>query len=925
MNSQSQDRVTDKILARLQEFPERQLTFDVLIPLLRTFGFDKVEHHGGPYEEGKDLICWRTDELGLIELAVAQVKKYQPTAKSSDEKSFSEVVTQLQQAAERAVPNTDGTTYFPALIYFITPFPVETRALQSRFEGYSSLKPRRVKIIDGPLLAKLIRQNLPNLAKTLSGSEPLVHDAMVKTLTNAELLSALSTKSHQDISSFYCDLDFGVGRISTRFFFSLDFKPNVLTCSLSSLEWPAFKTTCQFAESIFGLRLVSQNYEKIEEEYKKQKADHKNKLKLDNRITAEIANNFSRIMEIEDRLQEQAEALQSISTGSFSNRASQAFQKIVSELFNMRNRAQKGQREEDRWKQHKNIILKHLDVIKSVEPKLFEKSQPAISEYLRVLKKTIDLEQQRKTLESVYKITIEGHELAKILKEKQEWLALQIKNFNKNKPPILRLREFLRECEKLFEQVEKILADWRIGEAVGISRGQKYTSLAKFRRITLPVHSIFDTGLNVAVLGEAGAGKTTTLQMYAKRRLEKEAESEITIFVPLARVVATLTDEDESKQTDNPLVKLERGISSYFCTLGLNITPSMLIDMFRQKKVLVLLDGIDEAIKRAPWILGAIRDLSERYTQIQIIVSSRMSGEYLQKIPFFGITLLPFTDKQRERFIKGWFEGRSKSKVTQILNHLNQFRDLNDIIRNPLLATILCVLADHDVPLPDSEVRLYEERMRLLLWQYDIHKKAVRLNSLPHHLELVARKVGYILHKAGTRYAEPDFLVNHTVSALGDKLSREQIDLAFTELVDPCNILVSMTDDGQLGFGHLRYQEYLVACELKNNRGIPVGPLMSQSWWRGVLTLFAQMTDEIEFIIDWAIKRGEISAVYETLEAMLSVRPEQEKAALREIIGGHLRLDQLEIGSYPNGLEKFDEETKALLDTVDVNDNPDLQ
>lgn len=418
------------------------------------------------------------------------------------------------------------------------------------------------------------------------------------------------------------------------------------------------------------------------------------------------------------------------------------------------------------------------------------------------------------TSEPVYNVTLEGHELAGKLKESQEWLASQIEAFSRDEPPMLRLKEFLHECEQLFEQVEETLADWRIAESIGISRGQKYTSLARFKRISLSIHSIFDTGLNIAVLGEAGAGKTTSLQMYAKRRLERAAESELTIFAPLARVVSTLATEDTSKQKDSPSVRLERGIAFYLCALGLEVTPPMLIEIFKQKDVLLLLDGIDEAIKRAPWILEAIRELSQRYPQARILVSSRMSGEYLQKIPFFGVTLLPFTDEQRKRFIKGWFGQQKNTKVTRILNHLNHFPGLSEIIRNPLLATILCVLAGHDVPLPDSEVRLYEERMRLLMGQYDIHKKAVRLNSHAHHLELVARKLGYVLHKSGTRYAEPDVLTSRAVNALSDRMHREKIVLAVTELVDPCNILLPMTDDGQLGFGHLRYQEYLAACEL---------------------------------------------------------------------------------------------------------------
>ena len=57
-----------------------------------------------------------------------------------------------------------------------------------------------------------------------------------------------------------------------------------------------------------------------------------------------------------------------------------------------------------------------------------------------------------------------------------------------------------------------------------------------------------------------------------------------------------------------------------------------------------------------------------------------------------------------------------------------------------------------------------------------------------------------------------------------------------------------MTQDGQLGFGHLRYQEYLAACEIRYNRGIDIKKLLNKSWWRGALTLFSMLADDISFL-----------------------------------------------------------------------------
>lgn len=800
-NPPSNDSLVSTLLTKLQSMSECSLTTSVLIPLFQSLGYEKVDYHGGPYEGGKDLICWKTDELGLIELSVVQVKKYQPTAKASDKRSFSEIITQLQQAIEKPVPNANGQTFYPTIIYFVTPFQLETRALQSRFEGYTSLRQHGVKIIDGSLLVQLIQKNLPQLANELSGKEFLFRDTIIKNLTNADLLNALNAKSNtnQDISSLYCDLDFVVGKITTKFFFSLNFKPKTIPLSLTPPQWASFKICCQVAQSAFGVTLLSPSEDEIQKDYE---------------------------------------------------------------------RRQK----------------KYEDEIRNIKRTSDQKS--------KVRKENKGNTQQQ---EPEYIFKLDGRKLAKKLISKQEWLQKQTEDFNRNKPSVIELRKFLKDCEQLFETAERVLGDPNISKSVGISDKQMFGNVERTARLNIPIHIIFNTGLNFAVLGEAGAGKTTSLQMYAKRRLENANESELVLFVPLARVFSVF-EKEKNKPSDNaPLNLLEHGIISYLRILGLDFVPLDFLQALKTKRVVFLLDGIDEVIKRAPWMLEAISDLNKRYPTAQIIISSRMCGDYLQKIPFFGITLLPFTDRQREKFIRNWFSGRDKAKVTRILKHLKQYTEIGEILRNPLLTTILCVLAEHDVPLPDSEIRLYEERMRLLLGQYDIHKQVVRLKSYHNHLELVARKLAYQFHKNGVRQAEPDVLTSWATKEIKDRMRTEQITLAVRELIDPCNILIPMTEDGQLGFGHLRYQEYLVACELVSNRGLGIERLLYQSWWRGALVLFAQMTDDIEFIIDWVVRHGKFSDVRETLEAMLAVQPWKKRRALSGIVTNHLKLDKLDL------------------------------
>ena len=143
---------------RLQCIQESELTKNIIIPLFRTLGYDKVDFYHGPHEGGKDVICYRNDPLGFLEVTVIQVKRYKPSASASDKRSFSNVVNQLQQASEKEIPCLDGKSYIPEVIYFITPFLIDARSLESRFEGYTALRMRRIKIIDGSNLSALISE-----------------------------------------------------------------------------------------------------------------------------------------------------------------------------------------------------------------------------------------------------------------------------------------------------------------------------------------------------------------------------------------------------------------------------------------------------------------------------------------------------------------------------------------------------------------------------------------------------------------------------------------------------------------------------------------------------------------------------------------------------------------------------------------------
>lgn len=263
MDSSRENNIDNELMSILQNMKENSFTRSVLKPLFLALKYQKVDFYGGPYENGKDLVCWRKDEFDFTELGVVQVKRYKVTARSSGNTTFCDIVNQLQQAAEHSIPYIDGHMYFPTSIYFVTPYPLDTRALQSRFEGFNSLRNGRVKIIDGNVLASSIRRYLPEVAAKLLGAEFSIKNELYPKLTNQALIDALNIRNPVDVKIIYNDLELCLGRINTRFFYRIKPNDSVVTIHANLLGADSIINNLNQIENRLNFNLFKDSKEKL--------------------------------------------------------------------------------------------------------------------------------------------------------------------------------------------------------------------------------------------------------------------------------------------------------------------------------------------------------------------------------------------------------------------------------------------------------------------------------------------------------------------------------------------------------------------------------------------------------------------------------------------------------------------------------------
>lgn len=905
------------LMEKLTKLKENELTQKTLIPLFRALGFDKVDYHGGPYEEGKDTICWRSDELGLLEVAVAQVKKFKPSPSASSKESFTEVVSQLQQCIEKEIPSTEGLSYKPSIVYFVTPYQIDTRALQSRFEGYSALKQRGVKIIDGPMLAKLLIDKLPKIVSELIGNEVAINDILAVGLSNSDLLNALNISADKNISSYYSHLEFGVGRITSSLFFSLKFHPNIQNMHLSDPEWKNFSKIVKTAEDYFKTPIILPCPDDVESEHKKRNAKYLSKANSDRIKSAivcvrSIRTNTDRLENVTTRLKEKLSidiTHSNMVKRRESNHRSEKGTVIAEEIVSLFSRIVMTS-EESIVRERGNRNWDDLEIIlrdtKQFVDKASKDTDDQIKKVSQILEEGLDtvraiqrgcikIKKLEKSIieQADYECSLDAPRIASVLKEKQKWLRENISKIGKQENDPKTVNKFFSDCTQLFTIVDSLYSDKLIKNSIIERTDQIYCDSDTIVRSNFSMHQVFDAGVNVALYGEAGAGKTTTLQMYAKSKQSGLPSGQVVLFIPLTRLAEQKEEDWPSQEDKNRTKKLINYIYKYILSKGVQITEVEFTKLLNSyNRVVLILDGIDEVIKSMPRIIEAIEGINLEFKNCQIIVSSRISGNYLDKIKYLSLTLLPFTPEQQNNFIKGWFAGERSDQSVQLITHLDANPAVRDVLQSPLLATIFCVLAQHNIPLPNNEVAMYKERFNLLFGHYDVHKHSKRLATHHNVLDIISRKLAYYLHSNKIRQAKASVLKEWAVEMLESTYSSEQVVLAVDELIDPCNILVPMSESAEYGFGHLRFQEYLTACELQSNRGLDIYRYLKDSWWRGVLVLFSKMTDDIGHLVEGlVVNTAQLGTAVGTLEAMIEVRPHKERLWLREMVAGHKKLD----------------------------------
>jgi len=154
----------DLLIKKLTSMDETYFTKTIIIPLLEAMKYDKVEYHGGTDENGKDVICWEQDKFGDKIVTAVQVKRVAASKAASSRDSIMEIIIQITQCISKELLDSDGDSFLPSKVIFITPYEIDTKTLLKECENIKKLREYNgIKIIDGRMLIDFIDKYKPDL------------------------------------------------------------------------------------------------------------------------------------------------------------------------------------------------------------------------------------------------------------------------------------------------------------------------------------------------------------------------------------------------------------------------------------------------------------------------------------------------------------------------------------------------------------------------------------------------------------------------------------------------------------------------------------------------------------------------------------------------------------------------------------------
>ena len=347
---------------------------------------------------------------------------------------------------------------------------------------------------------------------------------------------------------------------------------------------------------------------------------------------------------------------------------------------------------------------------------------------------------------------------------------------------------------------------------------------------------------HMAVLGDPGAGKTTMLKYLCLLSAQAKISGlpDFPVFVTLNRYARVTTTDLMDFVVDDVTERY-----------GFPQLRPFLERRLEEGTVLLLLDGLDEVtvgnLEEAEatyhHATSEINRLATRYPRCPIVVTSRRAGwKGLLAPSFCTMTVLDFTWEDIQRFVDNWF-GKGSDRARRLQAILAQQARMQALAANPLLLSLISIVFERDLELPERRAKLYERCVQVLLTGWDAHRGIRRASYFTtDRKQDLLEDIALHVHCQGLRYFSKSDLLEVIAAYLPSiNIPAEQASLVLDEISAQHGLLKEQAADWY-GFLHLTLQEYFTAVSLNKHSQLDLALAhLHDPWWEEVILLLAGM------------------------------------------------------------------------------------
>ncbi|MEL0659155.1 NACHT domain-containing protein [Psychromonas arctica] len=229
------------------------------------------------------------------------------------------------------------------------------------------------------------------------------------------------------------------------------------------------------------------------------------------------------------------------------------------------------------------------------------------------------------------------------------------------------------------------------------------------------------------ILGDPGAGKSLLVKNIMIKIFE--LANETPFRVELRKYI-----QENNRNNLSILEYLKILLNSEY---QLEVEKNILEEIIEHTQTVFLFDGLDEIfdISQKENTVNVIKNFCNSYPKVKCIVTSRFIGfndVEFDKEYFDKLSILPFIEPQVEEFIDNFFStqiNNKKLRVQEATNCKSQIQNVSvELKSNPLILSLMSMLALNNVQIPDSRLEVYESITETLVEKRDIEEKELKFD-----------------------------------------------------------------------------------------------------------------------------------------------------------------------------------------------------